>query len=162
MKQVLLALLACAAFCGGSALADEASDEAAVVDVVKTFFAAMTAKDIEKLRSIMTPDGILYGYREAPEGLEIVSPTHAAYLENLAMREGELVERFWEPRVMVHDRLAAVWAPYDFHVDGNFSHCGVNNFSLLRTDDGWTITGVVFSMEVDSCEASPLGPYAGN
>ena len=75
--------------------------------------------------------------------------------------QGELVERFWEPRVMVYGRLATVWTPYDFHVDGAFSHCGINNFSMLQTDDGWKITGVVFSIEVENCEESPLGPFGG-
>ena len=162
MKETLLAVLACTAALTGTTLADEDAERAAVLQVVAGFFDAMTAKDIEKLRSIMTPDGVLYGYRETADGLQIARPTHAAYLQNLAAREGELVERFWDPRVTVYDRLASVWTPYDFHVDGKFSHCGVNNFSLLRTDAGWVITGVVFSMDVETCEESPLGPFGGD
>jgi hypothetical protein len=140
--------------------ADEASDRAAVIQVIDNFFAAMTARDVEKMRSLMTPDGILYGYRETPEGLQIARPTHNAYLESLGSGAGTLVERYWDPEIMLYGRLATVWTPYDFHVDGNFSHCGVNNFSMLRTDTGWVITGVVFSMEGDNCEVSPLGPFS--
>lgn len=139
-------------------LADNADDHAAVIDVATEFFAAMTARDIDKLRTMMTPDGVLYGYRETPDGLQLIRPTHAAYLESLAGREGTLVERFWDPQVMIDGRMATLWTPYDFHVDGKFSHCGVNNFSLLRTDDRWIITGVVFSMQADNCKESPLGP----
>jgi uncharacterized protein (TIGR02246 family) len=140
------------------ALADAVADRDAVIAVVQEFFDAMTARDADKMRSMMTPDGILYGYRESTEGLQIIRPTHDAYLENLATGEGKLVERFWDPEVMVEDRLATVWTPYDFHVDGSFSHCGVNNFSMLRTDERWIITGVVFSMQRENCEESPLGP----
>jgi hypothetical protein len=29
----------------------------------------------------------------------------------------------------------------------------------LKTDDGWVITGVVFSIKTDDCAESPLGPF---
>lgn len=133
--------------------------EAEVLAVIDEFFSAMTARDVERMASLMTEDGIIYGYRETPEGLRILRPTHAAYLEGLATRESVPVERYWDPQVMVEERLATVWTPYDFHSDGVFSHCGTNNFSLLKTDDGWVITGVVFSIKTDDCAESPLGPF---
>jgi hypothetical protein len=52
--------------------------------------------------------------------------------------------------------------PYDVYIDGRFSHCGVNNFSMLRSDDGWIIAGVVYSILVEDCGESPLGPYRGD
>jgi hypothetical protein len=140
--------------------ADEATDRDAVIQAIDDFFAAMTARDVDKMRSLMTPDGIIYGYRETAEGLQVVRPTHSAYLENLATGEGTLVERYWNPKIMIYDRLATVWTPYDFHVDGIFDHCGVNNFSMLRTDHGWVVAGVVFSIESETCEESPLGPFS--
>jgi hypothetical protein len=155
MKKFLLALLFCGPLLVTSAFANE---EAAVVEVVKVFFEAMTAKDVERSSTLMTADGILYGYRETAEGLQIVRPTHASYLEGLANRENELIERFWDPKVLLHDRMAVVWTPYDLYVDGEFSHCGIDSFSLLKTEQGWKITGIVFSMEAENCAPSPLGP----
>lgn len=140
----------------GTAVADE---EAAVIALIDEFFAAMTKRDVETMRALMTVDGILYGYRETAEGVQIARPTHKAYLENLAAGEGVPVERYWDPTVMIHDRLATVWTPYDFHNDGVFSHCGINNFSLMKTDAGWVIAGVVFSIKSEGCEESPLGPF---
>lgn len=137
------------------ALADDAADVVAVID---KFFAAMKTRDTATMRTTMTEDGILYGYRETPDGLSISRPTHKTYLENLASGTGVPVERYWDPTVMIHERLATVWTPYDFHNDGVFSHCGLNNFSLLKTDDGWVITGVVFSIKTEGCDESPLGP----
>ena len=155
MKKILLALLFCGSLNVTSAFADE---EAAVVEVVKEFFEAMTAKDVNLSSELMTADGILYGYRETKEGLQIVRPTHASYLEGLAGRENELIERFWDPEVLLHDRMAVVWTPYDLYIDGEFSHCGIDNFSLLKMEEGWKITGIVFSMEAENCTPSPLGP----
>jgi len=158
MKKFLLTVLFCVTPFGIGAFADETDKKAAVVEVVRLFFEAMTAKDVEQSRTLMTPDGILYGYRESDDGLQIVRLTHASYLEGLAGRENKLVERFWDPKVLLHDRMAVVWTPYDLFIDGEFSHCGIDSFSLLKTEAGWKITGIVFSMEPDDCAASPLGP----
>lgn len=56
------------------------------------------------------------------------------------------------------DRVAVVWTPYDLFIDEEFSHCGIDNFNFLKIDDGWKITGIVFSMKQDDCPESPLGP----
>lgn len=141
-----------------AAVANEAEERQAVLAVIDAFFAGMTAKDTDSMREIMTEDGNLLGYQETSEGLSLFNPTHADYLESLATRESVPVERYWDPTVMLHDRLAVVWTPYDLYSDGVFSHCGINSFSMLKTDDGWKITGVVFSMEPDGCAPSPLGP----
>ncbi len=155
MKNFLLALLICGSLFANVASAD---DEAAVVEIVKVFFEAMTAKDVERSSDLMTVDGVLYGYRETDAGLQIVRPTHASYLQGLAARENELIERFWDPKVLLHGRMAVVWTPYDLYIDGKFSHCGIDSFSLLKTQEGWKITGIVFSMEPENCAPSPLGP----
>lgn len=142
------------------AVADETADRQAVIGVIDAFFESMTARDVERMRTLLTPDGIIYGYRETDDGLQIIRPTHADYLENLGNGEGRPVERYWDPEIMVSGRLATIWTPYDFYNDGRFSHCGINNFSLLRTDEGWVITGVVFSIHTENCPVSPLGPPA--
>ena len=142
------------------AIADEAADREAVINVIDSFFESMTARDAERMRTLMTPDGIIYGYRESEEGVQIIRPTHREYLEDLANGEGRPVERYWDPQIMVSGRLATIWTPYDFHIDGQFSHCGINNFSMLKTDDGWVIAGVVFSIQTEDCPESPLGPPA--
>lgn len=135
-----------------------ADDEADIIAVIDKFFAAMKVRDAATMRTLMTEDGIIYGYRETADGLRISRPTHQAYLDNLASGTGVPVERYWDPTVMIHDRLATVWTPYDFHNDGVFSHCGLNNFSFLKTDEGWVIAGVVFSIKTEGCDKSPPGP----
>ena len=113
MKEMLSTVILCGPFCLTAVIADEAEDRAAVVDLVQTFFDAMTERD---------------------------------------------VQRFRDPQVLIHDRMAAVWTPYDLYVDGEFSHCGIDNFNFLKTEEGWKITGIVFSMELENCAESPLCP----
>ena len=158
MKKIIVTLIVGSTICLGSAVADEAEDRVAVVDMVQAFFDAMTARDADAMKLLLTSDGIFYGYREGPDGLVVVTPTHESYANGLAEAGPKLIERFWDPTVLLHGRMAAVWTPYDLFVDGEFSHCGIDNFNFLKTDDGWKITGIVFSMERDNCPESPLGP----
>jgi len=158
MKKRQLTLILCSLFCMSAAGADEVEDRAAVVDMVQAFFDAMTDRDVDAMRSMLTLDGIFYGYREGPDGVEIARPTHQSFIEGIAEGNRKLIERFWDPQVLLHGRMAAVWTPYDLYVDGEFSHCGIDNFNLLKTDEGWKITGIVYSMEPDNCTESPLGP----
>lgn len=141
-----------------TATADDVEDRAAVMQVIDAFFVSMTAKDIDGMRQIMATDGVLHGYRETGEGDKMFSITHADYLQNLADSEGVPVERIWNPDINIRDRIAIVWTPYDFHNNGVFSHCGVNTFSMIKDEDSWIITGVVFSVRSEDCEESPLGP----
>lgn len=158
MKKVQLALILCSLFVFSAAGADEAPDRAAVVKMVQAFFDAMTNRDADAMRAMLTLDGVFYGYREGADGLSIMRPTHQAYVDRLGERDGKIVERFWDPQVLLHGRMAVVWTPYDLYIDGEFSHCGIDNFNFLKTGQGWKITSIVFSMEPDNCAASPLGP----
>ena len=66
----------------------------------------------------------------------------------------------WAPVVQVQGRIASVWTPYDFHIDGRFSHCGIDTITLLRTDAGWRIAGLLYTVQRTGCAPSPLGPPA--
>lgn len=83
----------------------------------------------------------------------------ADFIQNVGDSGGRYLERMWEPRTEVSGPVATVWAPYDFHIDGQFSHCGIDAFQLIRQDDRWMILSVVYTMRRgDDCEPSPLGP----
>ena len=83
----------------------------------------------------------------------------AEFIQNVGDSGGRYLERMWEPRTEVSGPVATVWAPYDFYVDGQFSHCGIDAFQLIRQDDRWVILSVVYTMRRgDDCEPSPLGP----
>ena len=66
-------------------------------------------------------------------------------------------ERIWNAEVRVNGLIATVTAPYDFWIDGKFSHCGVDSFDFIKTGDGWKIAGGVYTVE-QKCAPSPLGP----
>ena len=144
--------------CPATAWAQPAAEEEAVLAVVQQFFDSMTAADTAAARAVLMPDGQYYGVRQDPDSVFIKRRTHREYLENLAESTGVALERMWNPTVLIHGSIAAVWVPYDFHLDGDFHHCGVDLFSLVKTDFGWRIAGTVYTIEPSGCDPSPLGP----
>lgn len=128
------------------------------IDAVNTFFAAMSKNDADLAASVMLEDGVLYGYAEGAENSDLIRLSIGQFLEGWKTHTDSVLERIWDVEVIVHQRLAVAWTPYDFFVNGDFHHCGVNSFNLIRMGDGWKITGITFSMETESCEESPLGP----
>ena len=135
-----------------------AADESGPLDAVNTFFEAMSGNNADLAASVMIGDGVLYGYVETPEGLRLVRTSAGQFAEGMRDRSDSLLERIWDVEVLKKDRLAVAWTPYDFYLNGEFHHCGVNIFNLIRTDDGWKIAGATYSMQTESCEESPLGP----
>jgi Putative lumazine-binding len=133
-------------------------DEQEVLDVINLFFKSMAEKDTVVVRQIMTSDGQYYATREQEEGNYVAMRTHEQYFQGMSSRAEVFQERMWDPTVMVHKTIAMVWTPYDFYIDGQFSHCGIDCFTLVKTEEGWKISGVVFTMEPENCEESPLGP----
>ncbi|MGH9787582.1 MAG: nuclear transport factor 2 family protein [Candidatus Acidiferrales bacterium] len=157
---VLVAVAVLALPAGAQSAADATSEEAAVVAAVQKFFDSMAARDLEAARAVLLPEGRDHSVREGAEAPIIRSFTNEDFVERLATGTEDWLERMWEPKVLVHGRIAVLWAPYDFHRNGAFSHCGVDAFTLVKTESGWKISGGVYTVETEGCLPSPLGPPA--
>lgn len=130
-----------------------------VLAVVQRFFDAMTAHDSAGLAAVLHPEGQGFALFEEPkDSVRVSFVTNAEFPRRLTSGRQRLVERIWEPIVHVRGPLAMVWAPYDFHRDGRFSHCGADLFTLVRQAGQWRIAQLSFTMEPEGCAPSPLGP----
>jgi hypothetical protein len=140
-----------------TALAQGNADSAAVVAVVQRFFDAITRKDTALARSTMVPGAKLSSMRVGGATTLVRHQSDAEFVGFLASAKPALLERMWTPSVRVGGDIASLWTPYDFTIDGKFSHCGVDVFDLLKTSDGWKIVSVVYTAQAQGCAPSPLG-----
>ncbi len=115
----------------------------------------MSAHDADAARALFAPDAMLYSVR--PDGAAVATP-HDKWIEHLGTSKDAWLERMWNPKLLEHGSIAIVWAEYDFHLNGKFSHCGVDSFNLLKTATGWKIAAVSDTREISGCSPSPLGP----
>jgi hypothetical protein len=79
--------------------------------------------------------------------------------EQRASKMTGVVERGYSPEVRVQGPIAMVWYPYDLYINGKWSHCGIDVFTLLKKDGNWRIATLVWSAEQPPvCEKHPDGP----
>ncbi|ANO50302.1 nuclear transport factor 2 family protein [Woeseia oceani] len=145
------------ALCAGLQAAHAAPADAAVLETLERFFDALEMREASTVRDLLLANGEIIASRETADGPQLVRTTHADYVASLAKGSSQLLERIWDPVVQVRGTVASVWAPYDFYVDGEFHHCGVNSFNLVKTDGNWKIAAVVYSVASTDCPPSPLG-----
>ena len=138
---------------------DTVTEEQAVLAAVQKFFDAMTVRDVDALRSVLVPEGRIFAVRYQPDGsVKTGGSTNQEFLERISQGTENWLERMWDTKILVHKNMAVVWASYDFHRDGKFSHCGVDAFNLVKLADGWKICNGTYTVEPDGCAESPLGP----
>jgi len=129
--------------------------------VAQRFLEALSAADTAALSGLLAQGATIHSVREGAEGASLRVMTREAFLESLGGETEGLLERMWDPTVLVQSRVAVVWTPYDFHLSGTFSHCGIDVFTLLRGVEGWQVTGITYNVVRDGCEPSPLGSPGG-
>lgn len=129
-----------------------------VVATVTEFFRAMTARDTAAANRVQISEGVWFAVRTQGDSAVVSARGADAFVRQLATMKDTLVERMWKPTVQIHGPIANVWAEYDFHRNGKFSHCGVDAFSLIRTRAGWKIATITYTTEPTGCAPSPLGP----
>ena len=131
-----------------------------VLNTTATFFDALSMPDTVALGKVLLRDGQFYSLRIDSAGATARPSSHEDTFSMLAQNRERFLERGWNPSVSIHGSVAVVSTQYDFYVNGSFSHCGTDVFNLLKTDGGWMISGITYTVERDGCAKSPLGsPY---
>ena len=129
----------------------------AVMKTVQAFFDTMTAHDVDGARQILQPQGRFHAMSMKDGKPDVRAFANEEYFAQLQASKQKMQERIWNPDVRINGLIANVTAPYDFWIDGKFSHCGVDAFDLIKTEEGWKIAGGVYTVE-SKCAPSPLGP----
>lgn len=128
-----------------------AEQNAEVMATVDALFEAMAAKDTAALAAVFHPDARLAS-TAIRDGRPVVSGSPIEeFVRAVGSATADLDERLGPADVKVDGPLATVWTPYAFFADGDFSHCGVNAFQLVRTDRGWKILQITDTRRRDGC-----------
>ncbi|MEO7520782.1 MAG: nuclear transport factor 2 family protein [Gemmatimonas sp.] len=158
MTWLCTAITAILSLATASSAPAQASPKDSVVAVVQEFFRAMKSNDATAAARTMHPDGRTFVMTTTGDSAVLTRSTTANFLAALSGNRRTFVERMWDATTMVHGSIAMLWTPYDFHIDGTFSHCGVDAFSLVRDTEGWRIVSIAYTVERTGCKPSPLGP----
>lgn len=125
-----------------------------VKTAVNNLFTAMLGSDSAALTNSFAPGGVLQTIIKDKQG--VVSVKSEAISE-FAAHIGKLPKQAVDERitfdvVKIDGDLAIAWTPYKLYFKGQFMHCGVNSFQLVRLAEGWKIQYIIDTRRKTGCE----------
>ncbi|HEY9229287.1 MAG TPA: hypothetical protein VIP11_21750, partial [Gemmatimonadaceae bacterium] len=150
-RSQLLALATAVLMIGspGRASGQADNDSSTAVATAQRLLDAINKADTALARSLLLPGSQFISFRLGAATPRVMPDS--AFVRSLAARREKNLERMWAPIVHVAGSIATVWAPYDFYIDGRFSHCGIDTFTMMKTPKGWSIVSVAYSVEPYGC-----------
>jgi hypothetical protein len=127
------------------------AEEAAVLDAVDRVLVAMGARDAAAYADSLTSDGMTYSQRWMDGQWRLRRRTNQHHIDTLNDEASVLTETYWEPTVLIRGPIAVVWASYEFRIDGEVSHCGVDCFEMLKIDGRWIMGNAMWTVEPEAC-----------
>ena len=120
-----------------------------VLKVVNEFFHTMETKDSVAFNNLFLENAHAYSVRRQGDSTLVRnSILKASDSKNI------LKERLREEEITIHinENVAAVWAPYDFWINGEHSHCGYEVFTLIKKEAEWKIASLTYSVAKEGCK----------
>lgn len=150
MKKLLLILLAISIFTIPS-FAQKSDDKALVLGVVQKLFDEMAAANAAGILATGTADNQLVAIQKGRDGKSRVSSINGEQFTKFFTKPGAVKEVMYDPKVDIDGDWAMVWGRYAFFAEGKLSHCGINQFNLVRTEAGWKIANGASTMDPTAC-----------
>ena len=155
MGRVIVALVIGVGLALPGPTVGQQSAEEAVIAVVEAMFEGMASGDTEALRAIMLPESQLVAMGDDGPRWR----TGKSFAEAFEGRDVAVIERMWNPTVLIDGPIASLWTPYDLYIGDRWSHCGTDAVQLVLTDEGWRVAFLSYtSRQPPDCERHPEGP----
>lgn len=133
------------------------ADSLAVLAIADSALAAISRNDFVAFTDLILEGTSIVSIAETLEGRRI--RVRMRETDRAGETADRLAERGFRGEARVEGPIAMVWLPYDFHVNGKWSHCGVDIFTMVRGDTGWQIAALVYSiLQPPACAPHPDGP----
>ncbi len=152
MKKQFLLCLALGAVCMAQA------QESVIRQRIQDMFQGMYRRDTAALRTCFIPAATFYTYAFDSKGHPRAKGEMLIdFLRGVSLiGEARLEERLTGWQCLVDDGIASVWTPYEFYVDGQFTHCGVNSFQLIQVQGEWKISMITDTRRKKACPDEEL------
>lgn len=131
--------------------AQKTDDKSAVLAVVQKLFDEMAAANATGILATGTPENQLVAVQKGRDGKSRISVINGEQFTRFFTKPGAAKEVMYDPKVEISGDWAMVWGRYVFFNEGKLSHCGMNQFNLVRTDTGWKIANGASTMDPGDC-----------
>lgn len=119
--------------------------EKEVKESVEQFFIAFHNKDTINLRKMAHENIVINSVSDKKNQSALQKSSYTAFLKQIASIPNTIVflEKILDYKIQIDANLAHVWTPYEFYVNGKFSHKGVNSFILIKDGEEWKIVHLI-------------------
>lgn len=139
--------------------AQNSSEEDVVKKTVETFFEGFHARDSIIMKSVLADKVVVQTIGKAKSGeIKLHHEDIHKVLKGIVSipLETSFKEVINGYDIRIDGAMANVWTPYSFYMNGEFSHCGVNNFQLFKKDGEWEIIYLIDTRRREGCEEKKL------
>ncbi len=138
------------------AQSDTISDEFVIRKTVQTFFDGVRTKDTLKISSVLTEEAVLLGVIEKNDDAQVKASSLQRFKKAVAESKDYWDEQLISIEVKADGAMGLAWTPYSFYLNGTFSHCGVNQFDLIKQKGSWKILSIKDTRRQKNCEEDPI------
>lgn len=134
------------------------ADQLAVKKVIVDLFDGMRASDGRKVSLLFDANAALSSvYVDQRGQTQYKTDNSKAFVEAIGKPKADLWdERIWDYDIKVDGPLAKAWTPYSFYLNKNLSHCGVNDFELIKKSGQWKISRIIDTRRKTNCTTDPV------
>ncbi len=150
MKNRMLLFL----FFGVWALAAQKTDEKAVQMTIETFFEGFHNQDSVLIRSTVVESIRMQTIGKSKTGSDSVrNQNFDSFIKSIVSIPDttRFQERIQSFNIQTDGPMANAWTPYEFWVNDEFSHCGVNSFQLFKDKGEWKIIYIIDTRRKEGC-----------
>ena len=127
----------------------QTSETEQVKATINSFFDGMRNSDSTTLKNNLAVNAV---FQTISSNNEVKSQNPSGFVSSVGKAtKGSLDERITFGSINIDGNLAAVWTPYEFYLNGKFSHCGVNSFQLHKENGQWKIQYVIDTRRKEGC-----------
>jgi len=127
-------------------------EEKKILETVNMFLRVLETGDKVLAKEILVSEGSNFSVREDGESFKVRFTDYKTLIEDLPKSKGKYREVINDPKILLHGNIAVLWAKYDFFINGTFSHCGVDSFSLIKSEGKWKIASIIYTVEKKGCK----------
>lgn len=137
----------------GSKDSDTDSKEA-VKKVIETFFEGFHKQDSTTINSTVADQVVLQTTGRNPQGKTMFRTEEFSKFIHSIINIPDSIqfeEKLTSFSIQVDRTMANAWVGYEFWLNGNFSHCGINSFQLVNFDGEWKIIYLIDTRGKEGC-----------
>jgi len=128
----------------------QTSEEDLVKTTVSQLFMGMKTSDSVLIKKSFSNNAVLQTITKTGE---VKNENINDFAISISKAEKQsLDERITFSNILIDGNLASVWTPYEFYFKGQFSHCGVNSFQLVKINNEWKIQYIIDTRRKDNCK----------